>query len=146
MERGPRARNHPRMDISHDAIPHLAALARAALRMLEEMDQGRIYDLWERAAATTRRTVPAKDAATAIASHREQQGVLVSRRWMGAYRDPDQSHFLRLTFQSQFAAWSGEEMITLQHEPDGVWRLSGYGTRPAKAPPATESVAHRESS
>jgi len=118
------------MNISHDAIPHVAALIRAALRLLEEIDEGRMQDLWERASGTARSMVPADEVASAVASFREGQGALLARDWVGAYRNRDESQFLRLTFLSRFQAWSGEELVTLEHEADGIWRLAGYGVRP----------------
>jgi len=119
------------MTISHDAIPHVAALARAASRLLEEIDEGRMFELWERASGSARASVPAPDVADAVAAFRESQGALVSREWLGARREPDEPQYLRLMFLSRFAAWSGEELVTLEREADGIWRLAGYGVLPA---------------
>jgi len=126
----------PGMNISHDAVPHVAALIRAAFRLLEEIDNGRMLDIWERASESARRMVPPQEVATAIVPFRESQGALVSRDWVGARRDPAEPQYLRLTFQSRFAGWAGEEMVTLEQEADGIWRLAGYGVLPADAPAA----------
>jgi hypothetical protein len=121
------------MNISHDAVPHVAALVRAAFRLLEEIDQGRMLDIWERASESARRLVPPQEVADAIGPFREGQGALVSRHWVGARRDPAAPQYLRLTFESAFAAWAGEEMVTLEQEADGIWRLAGYAVLPAEA-------------
>jgi len=121
------------MNISHDAIPHVAALVRAAVRLLEEIDEGRILVVWERASRTAQAMVSPQEFADAMASFRSGQGALVSRDWLGAYRRPEEPQFLRLTFLSRFEAWTGEELVTLELEADGTWRLAGYGVRPEEA-------------
>ena len=122
------------MNISHNAVPHVAALIRAALRLLEEIDNGRALEIWERASESARRAVPSQEVATGVANFRESQGALMSRDWVAAHRDPSEPQYLRLSFRSRFAAWSGDEMITLEQEADGIWRLAGYGVRPSDAP------------
>lgn len=113
--------------------PDGARLARAALRLVEEIDRDRTAFVWDRASPRARASTPTAEFAAAARQLRAAQGQLRSRTLAAVLRNPDDASVLHVVFESRFSSWVGEEMITLEHEAGDVWRLVGYSARPQSA-------------
>lgn len=112
-------------------------LINAAWKLLEAMDGGQSMSLWERASPAALACAHAEALGESVDAQRRGMGGVRHRRWVSVQRrasdgrgDLPAGHYVNVVFDVAFGdGQSGQELITLRHDADGVWRLTGYALR-----------------
>jgi hypothetical protein len=108
-----------------------ALAAQGWLVLLDRKDWGRA---WETTGSVFRSKVPLGKWMDAIPSLRDPLGTLVERKQVEtAYKttlqgQPD-GEYVTAVFQTKFTNREVAEVLTLVHEPDGKWRVTGYSAQ-----------------
>ena len=108
-----------------------ALAAQGWLVLLDRKDWGRA---WETTGAVFRSKVPLGTWMDAIPKVRDPLGALVERKQVEtAYKttlqgQPD-GEYVTAVFQTKFANREVAEVLTLVHESDGKWRVTGYSAQ-----------------
>lgn len=108
-----------------------ALAAQGWLVLLDRKDWGRA---WETTGSVFRSKVPLGTWMDAIPKVREPLGTLVERKPVeAAYKttlqgQPD-GEYVTAVFQTKFTNREVAEVLTMVHEPDGKWRVTGYSAQ-----------------
>jgi hypothetical protein len=108
-----------------------ALAAQGWLVLLDRKDWGRA---WETTGSVFRSKVPLGTWMDAIPKVREPLGTLVERKQVEtAYKttlqgQPD-GEYVTAVFQTKFTNREVAEVLTMVHEPDGKWRVTGYSAQ-----------------
>ena len=108
-----------------------ALAAQGWLVLLDRKDWGRA---WETTGAVFRSKVPLGTWMDAIPKVRDPLGTLVERKQIEtAYKttlqgQPD-GEYVTAVFQTKFSNREVAEVLTLVHESDGKWRVTGYSAQ-----------------
>jgi len=108
-----------------------ALAAQGWLVLLDRKDWGRA---WETTGSVFRSKVPLGTWMDAIPKVRDPLGTLVERKQVEtAYKtslqgQPD-GEYVTAVFNTKFTNREVAEVLTLVHEPDGKWRVTGYSAQ-----------------
>ena len=108
-----------------------ALAAQGWLVLLDRKDWGRA---WETTGSVFRSKVPLGTWMDAIPKVRDPLGALVERKQVEAvYKTTLQGQpageYVTAVFQTKFTNREVAEVLTLVHEPDGKWRVTGYSAQ-----------------
>ncbi|HTH77446.1 MAG TPA: DUF4019 domain-containing protein [Ramlibacter sp.] len=108
-----------------------ALAAQGWLVLLDRKDWGRA---WETTGSVFRSKVPLGTWMDAIPKVRDPLGALVERKQVeAAYKTTLQGQpageYVTAVFQTKFTNREVAEVLTLVHEPDGKWRVTGYSAQ-----------------
>jgi hypothetical protein len=112
--------------------PTLFLAKAAALDWLVLADKHDAAGTYKAAAARFRAQITADKWAAALKQVQDQFGAVKERTFVGARavepkKDDPQGTFLVLGFRTDFATRKqGQEMVTVEREADGKWRVVGY--------------------
>ena len=114
--------------------PNASIVQRAARDWLAYTDTLDSKTAWDRAAAKFRSSMTVNAWSDALRRERTARGkperrTLVHtefRRDVPGYPDGD---YALVVFRTVFANVEGQESVTLEREPDGIWRVAGYVIR-----------------
>lgn len=109
-------------------------LINAARQFLDAMDSGRSTRLWERASPVALARTHPDALAGSVDAQRSALGVVRSRSWAAINRRASDGRselpagdYANVVFDVVFDdGRRAQELITLRHDADGVWRLAGY--------------------
>jgi hypothetical protein len=108
-----------------------ALAAQGWLVLLDRKDWGRA---WETTGSVFRSKVPLGTWMDAIPKVRDPLGAMVERKQIEtAFKttlqgQPD-GEYVTVVFQTKFTNREVAEVLTLVHEPDGKWRVTGYSAQ-----------------
>ena len=126
----------PQRAAAQDVNP--SDMLRGAQQIVQLVGEGRTGELWDGAAAATKKRVPRAEFITTLAGTRGNLGVTQQRVWVAITRvtldvaDPAMAgQYLSVEFETRFAGSnpSRRELVSFHRERDGVWRFSGYVLR-----------------
>jgi hypothetical protein len=96
------------------------------------VDAGSYTGSWENAAAYFRRAVKSEDWVSSMAAFRAPFGTNAVRRiqrtrFVTSLPGAPDGEYVLIQYQSSFERKKqAVETVTMMHEPDGQWRVSGY--------------------
>lgn len=117
-----------------------AEMTQQALRVAQQVDAGRMAEVWEGASVVARRSGSSESFVTQVGGDRARLGALVSRGNASVTRVQypagaavPEGLYLNVSFPTRFAnnAQPVRELISFRLDEDRVWRVSGYSVRAA---------------
>jgi len=115
--------------------PRATVVAAAARDWLALVDRGDAKAARDRAAVKFRESAPEDRWAKALAVQRGPRGPVVQRtlartRFEKSFPGAPEGEYAVLAFRTAFEKEAGgTETVTLEREPDGIWRVVGYTIR-----------------
>lgn len=112
-------------------------VVRAGLSSLQQIDEDRLDDLWEKTSAFVKTKMPRTEFVSGIRQARSTVGPVQKRTWAGIQRiqyptgsiDPSPGLYANVDYSTRLLdGRTVFEKVTLRMEPDG-WRLIGYVPR-----------------
>lgn len=114
-------------------------MVRGGLQAIQMIDQAKVGDLWDGAAAGARKRAPRADFINLVTKARAPLGAAQQRTWVAINRqvlndaDADLAgQYVSVEYETRFADKSTtmvRELVSFHLDRDGVWRFSGYVLR-----------------
>ncbi|MBU2286074.1 MAG: DUF4019 domain-containing protein [Gammaproteobacteria bacterium] len=125
--------------IAQTLEPDPTDLVRGGLQVVQMIDLDKTGELWDGAAAATRKRVARDDFTGQVAKARAALGAPRQRTWYAINRqfiadgDADlKGQFVNIEYETRFsndANTTRRELVTFHLDSDRVWRFSGYVIR-----------------
>jgi hypothetical protein len=122
---------------AQDADP--TNMVRGGLQVVQMVDQGKVGELWDGAAAIAKKRVARPDFIRQVGVARSPLGAAQQRTWVSVNRqtvtneDADLAgQYVNVEYETRFANAANRavrEMASFRLDRDGTWRLSGYVLR-----------------
>ena len=122
---------------AQDADP--TNMVRGGLQAIQLVDQGKAGEIWDGAAAVTKKRVARTEFVRQVEASRSPLGAAQQRTWVSVNRqmvaneDADLSgQYINVEYETRFANAANRvvrEMASFRLDRDGTWRLSGYVLR-----------------
>jgi hypothetical protein len=115
-----------------------AEMAKAALRVVQLVDQNKTADIWEGASPVAKGIVTRDNFVRQIATDRQQLGALVTRKQVtitrAAYAAGGKvpaGNYINVVYATKFAnnPQPVRELVSFHLDEDKTWRVSGYSLR-----------------
>ena len=119
------------------ADPKEVAATNFAKSWLQLVDDGKYDQCWKEMSASFQSTVRKDKWQSEVGHSRKMLGKVRSRKLLNAVyttklSGADDGEYVVVTFFSSFEKLgSGIETVVPQLEPDGTWKISGYGVKPS---------------
>jgi hypothetical protein len=114
-------------------------MVRGGLQAIQMVDQAKVGELWDGAAAGARKRAPRADFIGQVTKARAPLGAAQQRTWVAINRqvvndaDADLTgQYVSVEYETRFAnkpAAMVRELVSFHLDRDGVWRFSGYVLR-----------------
>jgi len=114
-------------------------MVRGGLQAIQMIDQAKVGELWDGAAAGARKRAPRADFIGQVTKARSPLGAAQQRTWVAVNRqvvndaDTDLTgQYVSVEYETRFAnkpAAMVRELVSFHLDRDGVWRFSGYVLR-----------------
>lgn len=114
-------------------------MVRGGLQAIQMVDQNKVGELWDGAAAAARKQVTRTGFIQQVAAARNPMGAPQQRTWVAVNRqvlndaDPDVGgQYVSVEYESRFATKPTQvvrELVSFHLDRDRVWRFSGYVLR-----------------
>jgi hypothetical protein len=115
-------------------------LGMSAMRFINAIERGQHDVLWDAASSAIRQSTSRDAFIDSLTRRHEALGRGEGRRWTAIRVDQPVAHahwlpgtYARLEFSVSFGAAGArhQEVVTLRHEEQSIWRLAGYGVKVA---------------
>ena len=114
-------------------------MVRGGLQAIQMIDQAKVGELWDGAAAGARKRAPRADFISQVTKARAPLGAAQQRTWVAVNRqvvndaDTDLTgQYVSVEYETRFAnkpTAMVRELVSFHLDRDGVWRFSGYVLR-----------------
>ena len=115
-----------------------AEMGKAAVQVVQLVDQARTAEVWEGASAVAKRVVSKDNFVAQIAADRAKLGAVAERKQVAVTRaayaaggEVPAGNYINVVFATKFAnmAQPVRELVSFHLDDDKTWRVSGYSVR-----------------